>query len=104
METSVESAFFVLYGSLASATRFAYGSLRKGQITVLRAAVDDDAMLELALNAGAANAAYGHEGHEHRLIASTVVTKRLSAACQAFSNLSEGTDFPKLTYIPKTTV
>lgn len=87
------------HGNLASSGSVAYMFRRKGQIAVPRAAVGEDALLELALEAGAEDVATDEEQH---LI--TTAHDRLYVVAEALRAAGVMADSQKLTYIPDTTI
>lgn len=89
--------FSTNHGNLASTGSVAYLFRRKGQITIPCASIDDDRLLELALEAGAEDVT---ADEEHHLLSTAPdqlypVEERLESA-----GVSVGSQ--KLTYIPET--
>lgn len=87
------------HGNLASSGSVAYLFKHQGQIAVPRAKVDEDRILELALEAGADDVAGDDENH-------LIVTPpdRLNAVAENFRTAGVTADSQKLTYTPETTV
>jgi YebC/PmpR family DNA-binding regulatory protein len=86
-------------GNLGSSGSVAYLFKRKGQITIPRASIEDDKMLEIALEAGADDVAADDEHH----IVSTAHDQLYSVA-EAMKAAGLAADSQKLTYVPGTTV
>jgi YebC/PmpR family DNA-binding regulatory protein len=86
-------------GNLASSGSVAYLFKRKGQISIPRASIDDDKLLELALDAGADDVSADDEHH-------LVVTSpdQLYAIGEALKTAGLTADSQKLTFIPETIV
>ena len=72
---------------------------RKGQITVARSSIDEDRLLELALEAGAEELTTEEDQY---LI--TTSHDQLYAVAEALRNAGVTTDGQKFTFIPDTTV
>lgn len=87
------------HGNLANSGSVAFLFHRKGQITVPLAAVGEDRLLEVALDAGAEELV-GDE--EHHVI--TTAPDQLYAVAEALKKASIEADSQKLTYIPETSV
>lgn len=87
------------HGNLASSGSVAYLFKRKGQITIPRASIDDDKMLEFALEAGAEDVT---ADEEHHLI--TTALDQLYAVGEKLRSAGVSVESQKLTYIPETTV
>ena len=87
------------HGNLASSGSVSYMFHKKGQITVLRAAIDEDRLLEIVLDAGAEELT---SDEEHHII--TTAPDRLYAVGEALKNAGVAADSQKLTFLPDTTV
>jgi YebC/PmpR family DNA-binding regulatory protein len=87
------------HGNLASSGSVGYLFKRKGQITIPRASVGDERLLELALEAGADDVSYDAE---HHIV--TTAHDRLYAVSEALRAAGVTADSQKLTFIPDTTV
>lgn len=87
------------HGNLASSGSVSYMFHRKGQITVPLAAINEDRLLEIILDAGAEELA---SEEEHYVI--TTAHDRLYAVAEALKNAGVVADSQKLTYIPENTV
>jgi YebC/PmpR family DNA-binding regulatory protein len=86
-------------GNLGSSGSVAYLFKRKGQITIPRSCVEDDKLLEIALEAGAEDVLTDDEHH----IVSTAHDQLYSVA-EAIKAAGLAADAQKLTYVPSTTV
>jgi YebC/PmpR family DNA-binding regulatory protein len=86
-------------GNLASSGSVAYLFQKKGQISVPRSAIDEDRMLEIALECGAEELT-GDEGH-HIL---TTAPDRLYAVAEALKTAGLSADSQKLTYVAASSV
>lgn len=95
----VRRIFSKYHGNLASSGSVSYLFHRKGQLTVPKSAVDEDRLLEVALEAGAEEMSSDDE--HHILICSP---DQLYAVGEALRNAGIVADGLKLTYIPQTTV
>jgi len=87
------------HGSLASSGSVAYLFKRRGQITIPRASIDEDKVLELALEAGAEDVS---ADDEHHIV--TTAHDRLYAVADALRQSGVTADSQKLTFIPDTTI
>jgi len=72
---------------------------RKGQITVLRSSIDEDRLLEIALEGGAEELTI--EEDQYLIITSH---DQLYAVAEALKNAGVSTDGQRFTFIPDTTV
>jgi YebC/PmpR family DNA-binding regulatory protein len=95
----VRSVFTKNNGNLGSSGSVSYMFHRKGQISVLRSDVDEDRMLELALEAGAEELT--NDDDQYLIITSH---DRLYSVAEALKNAGVTTDGQKFTFIPETTV
>jgi len=95
----VRSVFTKNNGNLASSGSVSYMFHRKGQISVPRSSIDEDRMLELALESGAEELT--NEDDQYLIITSH---DRLYAVAEALKNAGVTTDGQKFTFIPDTTV
>lgn len=86
-------------GNLGSSGSVAYLFKRKGQITIPRANVEDDKLLEIALEAGAEDVSTDDEHH----VVSTAHDQLYSVA-EAIKVAGLATESQKLTYLAGTTV
>jgi YebC/PmpR family DNA-binding regulatory protein len=86
-------------GNLGSSGSVAYLFKRKGQITIPRSCVEDDKLLEIALDAGAEDVLTDDEHH----IVSTAHDQLYSVA-EAIKAAGLAADSQKLTYVPSTIV
>jgi YebC/PmpR family DNA-binding regulatory protein len=95
----IRSIFAKNGGNLASAGSVSYMFHRKGQITVPRSSIDEDRLLELALEAGAEELTTDEDQY-------VIITShdQLYAVAQALKNAGVITDGQKFTFIPDTTV
>src|SRR5216110_2712266 len=86
-------------GNLASTGSVSYMFHRKGQITVPRSNIDEDRLLELALEAGAEELTTDEDQY-------VIITShdQLYAVAEALRNAGVITDGQKFTFIPDTTV
>ena len=87
------------HGNLASSGSVSYMFHKKGQITVPRAAIDEDRLLEIVLDAGAEELT---SDDEHYII--TTAPDRLYAVGEALKNADVAVESQKLTFLPDTTV
>jgi YebC/PmpR family DNA-binding regulatory protein len=95
----IRSIFSKNNGNLASTGSVSFMFHKKGQITVPRSGMDEDRLLELALEAGAEELTT--EEDEYVVITSH---DQLYAVVDALRNAGVTTDGPKFTFIPDTTV
>src|SRR5258708_34204741 len=86
-------------GNLASSGSVSYMFHRKGQITVLRSSIDEDRLLEIALEGGAEELTI--EEDQYLIITSH---DQLYAVAEALKNAGVSTDGQRLPFIPHTTV
>src|SRR4030095_11839772 len=86
-------------GNLGSSGSVAYLFKRKGQITIPRSSVEDDKLLEIALDAGA-EGVLAHD--EHPLVSTP--HDQLYPVAEAIKAAGLAADSQKLTYVPATTV
>ena len=86
-------------GNLASSGSVSYMFHRKGQITVPRASIDDDRLLEIALEAGAEELTTEEDQY-----VITTSHDQLYAVAEALKKAGVTTDGQKFTFIPDTTV
>ena len=86
-------------GNLASSGSVSYMFHRKGQITVPRSSIDEDRLLEIALEAGAEELTT--EEDQYVIITSH---DQLYAVAEALKNAGVSTDGQRFTFIPDTTV
>src|SRR5437588_567141 len=87
------------HGNLASTGSVSYMFHKKGQITVPRTGINEDRILELALEAGAEELTTDED--EYVIITSH---DQLYAVAEALKNAGVTTDGQKFTFIPDTTV
>jgi YebC/PmpR family DNA-binding regulatory protein len=87
------------HGNLASSGSVAYLFKRRGQITIPRASIDEDKLLELALDAGAEDVS---ADDEHHIV--TTAHDRLYAVADALRQSGVTVDSQRLTFIPDTTI
>lgn len=85
------------HGNLATPGAVSYMFHRKGQITVPAATIGEDAMLEVALDAGAEEFT---SDETHHVI--TTAPDRLYAVAEALKTAGVQADEQKLTYVPET--
>src|SRR6266446_2016400 len=87
------------YGNLASSGSVSYMFHKKGQITVPRAAIDEERLFEVALEAGAEELTTEEEQY-------VILTShdQLYAVAEALKHAGVTTDGQKFTFIPDTTV
>jgi transcriptional/translational regulatory protein YebC/TACO1 len=85
------------HGNLASSGRVAYLFRRKGQITLPRASIDDDRLLELALEVGAEDVTADEEHHltTTASISYRLLPRRSGLRASAFNRRSSPTS-PKI--------
>ena len=86
-------------GSLASTGSVSYMFHKKGQVTVPRDAIDEERILELALEAGAEELTTEEEAY-----VITTSHDQLYAVAEALKHAGVATDGQKFTFIPDTTV
>src|SRR5207253_5807322 len=86
-------------GNLASSGSVSYMFHRKGQITVPRASIDEDRLLELVLDAGAEELTTEEDQY-----VITTSHDRLYAVAETLKRANVTTDGQKFTFIPETTV
>src|SRR5256886_10605443 len=86
-------------GNLASSGSVSYMFHRKGQITVPRSSIDEDRLLEVALDAGAEELT-----SEEDQYVITTSHDQLYAVAEALKKAGVTTDGQKFTFIPDTTV
>ena len=86
-------------GSLATSGSVSYMFHKKGQITVARDTIEEERMLELALEAGAEELTTEEEGY-----VITTSHDQLYAVAEALKQAGVATDGQKFTFIPDTTV
>jgi YebC/PmpR family DNA-binding regulatory protein len=86
-------------GNLATTGSVSYMFHRKGQITVPRSSIDEDRLLEVALEAGAEELTTDDDQY-------VIITShdQLYAVAEALKNAGVTTDGQKFTFIPDTTV
>ncbi len=87
------------HGNLASSGSVSYMFRRKGQITVPRASIDEDRLLEIALEAGAEELTTEEDQY-----VITTSHDQLYAVAEALKKAGVTTDGQKFTFIPDTTV
>jgi YebC/PmpR family DNA-binding regulatory protein len=87
------------HGSLATTGSVSYMFHKKGQITVPRDTIDEERMLELALEAGAEELTTEEEAY-----VITTSHDQLYAVAEALKHAGVATDGQKFTFIPDTTV
>jgi len=95
----IRSIFTKNDGNLASSGSVSYMFHKKGQITVPRSSIDEDRILELALDAGAEELTTEEDQY---LI--TTSHDQLYAVAEALKRAKVTTDGQKFTFIPDTTV
>jgi len=95
----IRSIFSKNNGNLASAGSVSYMFHRKGRITIPQSSIDEDRLLELALEAGAEELTT--EEDEYVI---TTSHDQLYAVVDALKNAGVTTDGQKFTFIPDTTV
>src|SRR4029450_3800445 len=95
----VRSIFSQHNGNLASSGSVSYMFHRKGQITVPRSSIDEDRLLEIALEAGGGGVTTGDGQY-----VITTPHDQLYAVADALKNAAVTTDGQKFTFIPDTTV
>jgi len=93
------SIFSRNHGNLASSVSVSYMFMRKGQITVPKNTVQEDRLLEAALDAGAEDVSA--DGEYHFV---TTTHDQLYAVGEALRKAGIDPDSQKLTYIPETTI
>lgn len=87
------------HGILASCGKIPYAFRRRGQVTIPRASIEDDRLLELALNAGAKDVTADEEHH-----LATTSPDWLFAIAESRKAARASVESQKLTHIPETTV
>jgi YebC/PmpR family DNA-binding regulatory protein len=87
------------HGNLAASGSVSYMFHKKGRITVPRASMPEDRLLELVLESGAEE----YEGDEEHFAVATAHAQ-LYAVAEFFKNAGVTSDSQKFTYIPETTV
>jgi len=87
------------HGNLASSGSVGYLFRRRGQITIPRASIEDDKLLELALDAGAEDVS---ADDEHHIV--TTAHDRLYAVADSLRQSGVTADSQRLTFIPDTTI
>src|SRR5213080_3704671 len=95
----IRSIFSQHNGNLASTGSVSYMFHRKGQITVPRSSIDEDRLLEIALEAGAEELT--NDDDQYVILTSH---DQLYAVAEALKNAGVTTDGQKFTFIPDTTV
>jgi YebC/PmpR family DNA-binding regulatory protein len=95
----VRSIFTKNNGNLAASGSVSYMFHRKGQINVPRSSIDEDRMLELALEAGAEELT--NDDDQYLIVTSHDL---LYAVAEALKNAGVTTDGQKFTFIPDSTV
>ncbi|MDQ2824049.1 MAG: YebC/PmpR family DNA-binding transcriptional regulator [Verrucomicrobiota bacterium] len=95
----VRSIFAKNNGNLASSGSVSYMFHKKGQITVARASIDEDRVLELGLEAGAEELTTDEDQY-----VITTSHDQLYAVAEALKQAGVTTDGQKFTFIPDTTV
>src|SRR5205814_7644082 len=95
----IRSIFSQNNGNLASTGSVSYMFHRKGQITVRRSSIDEDRLLEIALEAGAEELT--NDDDQYVILTSH---DQLYAVAEALKNAGVTTDGQKFTFIPDTTV
>ena len=95
----IRSIFSKNHGNLASSGSVSYMFHRKGQITVPRAGLEEDRLLEIILEAGAEEMTAEEEHY-----AITTTPDHLYIVAEALRSAGVATESQKLTYIPETTV
>ena len=87
------------HGNLASSGSVAYLFKRKGQITIPTEAIDEETLLEIALEAGAEDVL---QDAEHHLV--TTAQDRLYAVVESLKSAGVTAETQKLTYLPESSV
>jgi YebC/PmpR family DNA-binding regulatory protein len=87
------------HGNLASNGSVAYLFKRKGQITIPRAAIDEDQLLEMALEAGADDVI---KDADHHLV--ITAHDQLYAVAESLKDAGVTTESQRLTYLAETSV
>lgn len=95
----IRSIFSKNHGNLASSGSVSYMFHKKGQISVIRSSIDEDRLLEVALEAGAEELTTD----EDRYVITTA-HDQLYAVADALKRAGVTTDEQKFTFIPDTTV
>jgi YebC/PmpR family DNA-binding regulatory protein len=95
----IRSIFVKNNGNLASTGSVSYMFHKKGQITVPRSSINEDQILELALDAGAEELTTEEDQY-----VITTSHDQLYAVAEALKNAAVTTDGQKFTFIPDTTV
>ncbi|MFN2508292.1 MAG: YebC/PmpR family DNA-binding transcriptional regulator, partial [Chthoniobacterales bacterium] len=96
----IRSIFTKNHGNLGTSGSVSYMFHKKGQITVPRAAIDEERLFELALEAGAEELTTDDE--KHYVI--TTSHDQLYAVAEALKRAGVTTSGQKFTFIPDTTV
>src|ERR1700730_3508645 len=97
--SEIRSIFTKNHGNLASTGSVSYMFHKKGQITVPRTGINEDRILELALEAGAEELTTDEDEY-----VITTSHDQLYAVADALKNAGVTTDGQKFTFIPDTTV
>jgi YebC/PmpR family DNA-binding regulatory protein len=95
----IRSIFTKNNGNLATSGSVSFMFHKKGQITIPRPSIDEDQLLDLALEAGAEELT--SDGDQYVIITSH---DRLYSVAEALKNAGVTTDGQKFTFIPDTTV
>ncbi len=95
----IRSIFSKNHGNLASSGSVSYMFHKKGQISVARAAIDEDKLLELTLDAGAEELTTEEDQY-----VITTSHDQLYAVAETLKQAGVATDGQKFTFIPDTTV
>src|SRR5204863_723029 len=95
----VRSIFTKNNGNLGSAGSVSYMFHRKGQITLPRSSIDEDRLLEIALEAGAEELTTDEDQY-----VITTSHDQLYAVAEALKKAGVTTDGQKFTFIPDTTI
>jgi YebC/PmpR family DNA-binding regulatory protein len=95
----IRSIFSKNHGNLASSGSVSYMFHKKGQIAVAADAIDEDGLLELALEAGAEELTT-----EEKQYVITTSHDQLYAVAESLKHAGVTIDGPKFTFIPDTTV
>ncbi|MEY2545587.1 MAG: hypothetical protein QOG48_704 [Verrucomicrobiota bacterium] len=95
----VRSIFTKNHGNLATSGSVSYMFHKKGQITVARDSIEEDRLLEVALEAGAEELT-----NEEEQYVITTAHDQLYAVADALKQAGVTTDGQKFTFIPDTTV
>ena len=95
----IRSIFSKNHGNLASSGSVSYMFHKKGQIAVARTGLDEDRVLEIALEAGAEELTTEEDAY-----VITTAHDQLYAVAEALKDAGVSTDGQKFTFIPDTTV